>query len=148
MAIPGRPPRDFPEILRKLWWPLDKALIGDSTELAANIPRAFGMFTGQGDTTVRDNWPNRPVFPEPISQLLFLGGAIVALSRLRQPRYVLAVLWIGVMLIPTIVTTGAPNFTRALGALPMAFALPGFMVEWLCSDAAPVSLAVHPPSRG
>ncbi|NIS81674.1 MAG: putative aminohydrolase SsnA [Anaerolineales bacterium] len=26
MAIPGRPPRDFPEILRKLWWPLDKAL--------------------------------------------------------------------------------------------------------------------------
>lgn len=26
MAIPGRPPRDFPEILRKLWWPLDKSL--------------------------------------------------------------------------------------------------------------------------
>jgi putative selenium metabolism protein SsnA len=26
MAIPGRAPRDFPEILRKLWWPLDKAL--------------------------------------------------------------------------------------------------------------------------
>ncbi|TFH38193.1 MAG: putative aminohydrolase SsnA [Anaerolineales bacterium] len=26
MAIPGRPPRDFPEILKKLWWPLDKAL--------------------------------------------------------------------------------------------------------------------------
>lgn len=26
MAIPGRAPRDFPEILAKLWWPLDKAL--------------------------------------------------------------------------------------------------------------------------
>lgn len=26
MAIPGRPPKDFPEILRKLWWPLDQAL--------------------------------------------------------------------------------------------------------------------------
>lgn len=26
MAIPGKAPRDFPEILRKLWWPLDKAL--------------------------------------------------------------------------------------------------------------------------
>lgn len=26
MAIPGRAPRDFPEILRKLWWPLDKSL--------------------------------------------------------------------------------------------------------------------------
>lgn len=111
--------------------PLDKALLGDSTELAANIPRALGMFTGQGDTSVRDNWPDRPVFPDMMGQLLFLGGVIVALSRFRQPRYVLALLWIGVMLIPTIVTSGAPNFTRTLGALPMVFALPGFMVEWL-----------------
>jgi hypothetical protein len=40
-------------------------------------------------------------------------------------------LWIGVMLIPSIVTTGAPNFTRALGALPMVFAMPGIAVEAL-----------------
>jgi putative selenium metabolism protein SsnA len=26
MAIPGHPPRDFPDILAKLWWPLDKSL--------------------------------------------------------------------------------------------------------------------------
>lgn len=26
MAIPGRQPKDFPEILQKLWWPLDKSL--------------------------------------------------------------------------------------------------------------------------
>jgi putative selenium metabolism protein SsnA len=26
MAIPGKAPRDFPEILKKLWWPLDQAL--------------------------------------------------------------------------------------------------------------------------
>ena len=26
MAIPGQPPKDFPAILSKLWWPLDKAL--------------------------------------------------------------------------------------------------------------------------
>jgi len=38
-------------------------------------------------------------------------------------------LWIGVMLIPSIVTTGAPNFTRTLGALPMVFAMPGIAVE-------------------
>ncbi len=111
--------------------PLDKALKGDSAELAANIPRALGMFTGQGDNTVRDNWPDRPVFPEMIGQWLFLGGVIVAFTRLRQPRYVLALLWIGVMLIPTIVTTGAPNFTRTLGALPMVFAMPGIAVEAL-----------------
>lgn len=111
--------------------PLDKALKGDTTEIAANVGRALGMFTGQGDSTVRDNWPDRPVFPELIGQWLFLGGVIVAFTRLRQPRYVLALLWIGVMLIPTIVTTGAPNFTRTLGALPMVFAMPGIAVEAL-----------------
>jgi len=26
LAIPGKAPKDFPEILRKLWWPLDQAL--------------------------------------------------------------------------------------------------------------------------
>ncbi len=111
--------------------PLDKALHGDWSEVAANIGRAFGMFTVQGDTTVRDNWPNRPVFPEMIGQWLFLGGVIVAFTRLRQPRYVLALLWIGVMLIPTIFSSGAPNFTRTLGALPLVFAMPGIAVEAL-----------------
>jgi 4-amino-4-deoxy-L-arabinose transferase-like glycosyltransferase len=111
--------------------PLDKALQGDWSEANVNIGRAFGMFTVQGDTTVRDNWPNRPVFPEMIGQWLFLGGVIVAFTRFRQPRYVLALLWIGVMLIPTIFSTGAPNFTRTLGALPMVFAMPGIAVEAL-----------------
>jgi 4-amino-4-deoxy-L-arabinose transferase-like glycosyltransferase len=111
--------------------PLDQALQGDATEIAQNIGRALGMFTGQGDSTVRDNWPNRPVFPEMMGQWLFLGGVIVAVTRLRQPRYVLALLWIGVMLIPTIVTTGTPNFTRTLGALPMVFAMSGVAVEAL-----------------
>jgi 4-amino-4-deoxy-L-arabinose transferase-like glycosyltransferase len=111
--------------------PLDKALRGETTEVAVNVGRAFGMFTTQGDSTVRDNWPDRPVFPEMIGQWLFLGGVIVAFTRFRQPRYVLALLWIGVMLIPSIVTTGAPNFTRTLGALPMVFAMPGIAVEAL-----------------
>ena len=111
--------------------PLDKAMQGDWSDVLANVPRAFGMFTLRGDGTVRDNWPDRPVFPEPIGALLFNLGFVIALTRLRQPRYALALIWIGALLIPSIITTGAPNFTRTLGALPMAFALPGLAVEWL-----------------
>ncbi len=110
--------------------PLDKALQGDWSEIGANVNRAIGMFTVKGDSTVRDNWPDRPVFPEPIGSLLFGAGVLIAITRLRQPRYALALMWIGAMLIPTIVTTGAPNFTRTLGALPMVFAMPGIAVEW------------------
>jgi 4-amino-4-deoxy-L-arabinose transferase-like glycosyltransferase len=110
--------------------PLDKAMHGDWSEVGANINQTIGMFAVKGDSTVRDNWPDRPVFPEPIGALLFGMGVLIAITRLRQPRYALALLWIGAMLIPTIVTTGAPNFTRALGALPIVFAMPGIAVEW------------------
>ena len=30
MAIPGAAPKDFPEILQKLWWPLDRSLDTES----------------------------------------------------------------------------------------------------------------------
>ena len=37
MAIPGRVPRDFPDILRKLWWPLDKALTLDDVRASVEV---------------------------------------------------------------------------------------------------------------
>ena len=37
MAIPGPAPADFPQILRQLWWPLDKALDRDSVRASALV---------------------------------------------------------------------------------------------------------------
>jgi len=37
MAIPGPPPRDFPQILERLWWPLDKALDRESVRSSALV---------------------------------------------------------------------------------------------------------------
>lgn len=37
MAIPGAPPRDFPEILQRLWWPLDKALDRESVRASTLV---------------------------------------------------------------------------------------------------------------
>ncbi|MCC6612562.1 MAG: putative aminohydrolase SsnA [Anaerolineae bacterium] len=37
MAIPGDPPRDFPEILHRLWWNLDKALDMDAVRASALV---------------------------------------------------------------------------------------------------------------
>jgi putative selenium metabolism protein SsnA len=37
MAIPGRAPRDFPDILRKLWWPLDKSLTPEDVRASAEV---------------------------------------------------------------------------------------------------------------
>ncbi|RPI99532.1 MAG: putative aminohydrolase SsnA [Chloroflexi bacterium] len=37
MAIPGPAPRDFPEILRRLWWPLDKSLTAADIRASALV---------------------------------------------------------------------------------------------------------------
>ncbi len=37
MAIPGEPPRDFPEILGKLWWRLDRALLDLDVKYSALV---------------------------------------------------------------------------------------------------------------
>jgi putative selenium metabolism protein SsnA len=37
MAIPGQPPKDFPDILRKLWWPLDKSLYEEDVRYSALV---------------------------------------------------------------------------------------------------------------
>ncbi|UCF62133.1 MAG: putative aminohydrolase SsnA [Anaerolineaceae bacterium] len=37
MAIPGRSPKDFPDILAKLWWPLDKSLTEEDVRYSALV---------------------------------------------------------------------------------------------------------------
>lgn len=37
MAIPGPAPKDFPEILERLWWPLDKALDEETVRFSALV---------------------------------------------------------------------------------------------------------------
>ena len=37
MAIPGPAPKDFPQILQRLWWPLDKALDKDTVRASAQV---------------------------------------------------------------------------------------------------------------
>ena len=37
MAIPGPAPKDFPEILKKLWWPLDRSLDAEAVRYSALV---------------------------------------------------------------------------------------------------------------
>ena len=37
LSVPGAAPRDFPDILRKLWWPLDKALTLEDVHYSALV---------------------------------------------------------------------------------------------------------------
>jgi putative selenium metabolism protein SsnA len=53
LAIPGPAPRDFPEILRKLWWPLDKSLTTEDVRLSALVSLVDAV--KHGTTTLIDH---------------------------------------------------------------------------------------------
>ena len=53
MAIPGPAPKDFPEILEKLWWPLDKALTAEDIRYSALVSLVDAI--KHGTTTLIDH---------------------------------------------------------------------------------------------
>jgi putative selenium metabolism protein SsnA len=61
MAIPGKPPKDFPEILNKLWWPLDKALDEESIRFSALVHLVDAI--KHGTTTLIDHHASPNAIP-------------------------------------------------------------------------------------
>lgn len=53
LAIPGAAPKDFPEILRKLWWPLDKSLGIEDVRASAEVMLVDAV--KHGTTTLIDH---------------------------------------------------------------------------------------------
>lgn len=53
MGIPGAAPKDFPDILRKLWWPLDKALDMEAVRASAEVMLVDAI--RHGTTTLIDH---------------------------------------------------------------------------------------------
>jgi putative selenium metabolism protein SsnA len=53
MAIPGPAPKDFPQILEKLWWPLDKALDSEAVRYSALVMLVDAI--KNGTTTLFDH---------------------------------------------------------------------------------------------
>jgi len=103
--------------------PLRALVEGDPRPMATNLLAVLGMFTVRGDPLYTYNVPGRPVFPG-LAALPFYLGALLCLRRWREPACALLCIWLGVMLIPTLVTVSAPLFLRSTGALIPAMSIP------------------------
>lgn len=133
---------------------------GDATgTFIRSLAGALGMFNFQGDSIARHNVPYRPVF-DALVTIVFIFGFVrliqgasqttrstsVALPDFLQPdrssaaerlplphqgpaRFVL--IWLAVMLLPTVLAEDAPHFLRAVGVLPVAMIVPAVGLDTL-----------------
>jgi putative selenium metabolism protein SsnA len=77
LSIPGPAPKDFPEILQKLWWPLDRALDAEAIRLSALVCLVDAI--KHGTTTLVDHHAS----PNYIEGSLDLIAEAVITSGLR-----------------------------------------------------------------
>lgn len=104
--------------------------------LWVNMWRVLGMFSIQGDREWIHNLAGRPVF-DPLLSIPFWLGLAAWLLRLRQrddpDRNALALLllWSLIMLLPSVFSDAAPNFSRTLPALPALFVAVGLGLAWM-----------------
>ncbi len=95
--------------------------------LGDNLLKTLLAFNFKGDVEMIRNLPGRPAL-DPYQSLLFWLGVAVCVWRIRRPRYAVWLGWIGVLLLPTILTEYAPHFGRALGVTPAVAILIGVCV--------------------
>ncbi len=115
--------------------PLSQLLSGHPRAVLDNLVALLKMFTIRGDTLITYNLPGRPVFPG-LAGLFFYLGLLVCASRWRNPACALIVFWLGIMLLPSLVTTDAPHFFRSVGAIVPAMLLPALGLASLARLAA------------
>ncbi len=100
--------------------------ISDVTLVSGNNPfqavlsngvRVAQMFYLKGDLEWRHGIAGRPVLDWVVG-IPFAVGLLFALMRWRLPQSRFAFLWIGIMLLPTVLSKDAPDTQRAIGAAP------------------------------
>ena len=106
--------------------------------LLLNLADVAGMFNFLGDADWRHNFPGRPVF-DPLLSIAFLIGVAIWITRLRRRNapdrnalFLLAA-WVAVMLLPSVLSNDAPDFSRTLPTHPALFLPVGFGLLWLAT---------------
>ncbi len=97
-------------------------LQGDPGPMVTNITDSLPMLIWRGDPYWLYNVAGRPGL-EPLLALAFLVGLGVSLSRLRDPRHMLLLLWLGGGTAPALLAPVAYNLLHAIAAMPSVFLL-------------------------
>jgi len=93
-----------------------------------NTPWVLGQFMFAGDDSWEFNLPYRPIF-EPLAAIVFAVGVLSALLRFKRPAMALALIVLGVSLLPSIFLKSNFTFGRMTSAQVVAYAFVGLGAE-------------------
>ncbi len=130
-----RHPETYNERVRATDSDLRQLLAGNPEPALHSVDVTLRMFTQVGDANWRYNPSRRPMF-DIVTGGLFYLGLIISLWRLRRPAYSLVLIWLAVMLLPSILGNGSPSFWRAVGALTPIYLMPAIGADFLWGQIA------------
>lgn len=98
----------------------------------ANLWRVAGMFFIRGDEAWIHNLAGRPVFDGVSASFFVVGLGVWAQKLWRRERIgVFLAIWTAIMLLPTLLSDAAPNFSRAIGIMPALFVIPAWGIHYV-----------------
>jgi 4-amino-4-deoxy-L-arabinose transferase-like glycosyltransferase len=103
--------------------PLRELQNGNLRPLLAGVWTTLAMFHATGDPEWLYNVAERPVF-NLLGGTLLWAGVVLCLFRWRQPRYFFLLLWLGLGLLPALVSIPPASLSHAILAQPVAYILP------------------------
>ncbi|MFN8524104.1 MAG: glycosyltransferase family 39 protein [Chloroflexota bacterium] len=119
-------------------------------DVTVSTLRTLGMFTWRGDEFPFTNVPGRPVF-DPLLSVFTLLGLAVCIIRARRGPYLVLLIWLTIMVIPGVLTVGAPNSQRTAGLMPAIYLLPALGIStataWLIRRARGRAAGLVPIAR-
>ncbi|MAT96467.1 MAG: hypothetical protein CL608_04930 [Anaerolineaceae bacterium] len=95
-----------------------------------NVGRVVRGLYWQGETHLRHNLPGRP-YLDPLQAIFFTLGLLQTIRQKLNPRTVFLLLWLLVMLLPTIMSGDAPHFGRMTGAAGVVAIVAAVGSVWL-----------------
>lgn len=108
-----------------------------------NVLHVVGMFSFYGDLDWTHNLAGRPVFDWFVAVPFYLGVGLLVWRLTKRDDEDFAALslltiWAVVMLLPTLLSEAAPNYSRTLPALPALFVPAGLGLAWVARQRTPV----------
>ncbi len=106
-------------------------VIGGDPRLAwlISLTKIIRVMFWEGETFIRHNLPKRP-FLDVLQSIFFLLGLTYSLRRWRHFSTIFLLIWLFIMLVPTIISGGEPNFGRMTVASPAIVILISLGVYW------------------